>query len=57
MKKILVTTYVAMVSGHISMSSIVIEAEDSVEAQKILASLQKEENISTRVHYAAVLLN
>lgn len=57
MIKILITTYVAMASGHVSSNSIVVEAENRDEANKIMTNLQKEENRSARVHYAAVVLN
>lgn len=57
MIKILITTYVAMASGHVSSNSIVVEAENRDEANKIMTNLQKEEKRSARVHYAAVVLN
>lgn len=57
MIKILITAYVAMESGHVSMNSVVVEAETNEEANAIIDNITAAERCATRVHYDAIFLN
>lgn len=55
--KILITTYVALERGGVASSSIVVECDSAVEANKMMNTLVMVETNATRVHYDAVWLN
>lgn len=57
MIKILVTTVTAMVSGHVSNSSIVVEAKDRAEADEIVRELRAADQEGGRVRYSWVVPN